>query len=67
MGKRDRRFQQWLKSSRQVSSDWVEVELLRHETCPRAIGVESLHLALLCSLLSLCVSSTALFPCAEGG
>lgn len=67
MGKRSRRFQQWLKSSRQVASDWVEVELLRHETRPRAIGVESLHPTLLCSLLSLCVSSTALSPCAEGG
>lgn len=67
MGKRNRRLQQWLKSSRQVSSDWVEVELLRYETRPRAIGAEVLHLVLLCSLLSLCVSSTALFPCAEGG
>lgn len=40
MGKRNRRFQQWLKSSRQVSSGWVEVEMLRYETRPRAVGVE---------------------------
>lgn len=64
MGRRNGSFQQWLKRSRQESSDWLEVELLRCETRPPTIVTPD---AVVCSLLSLCVSAAALFRCAEGG